>query len=296
MPSAKEIRGRIKSVRNTRKITRAMELISTVKMKKAQDAAGGARPFALAVLRSLSRLSDAFSAHPFFRAPEGAQKTLVVVFAANKGLCGAYNVNVFREVARLMRENPAGTLDFVTVGKKARDFAARAGASVVADFSESFRDAPDPRETRKASRLVQNLWLSGEYSSVASVYSWYVSAIAQKAVRMPLFPLTRERLEEFLLDAAGSAPESGAEEYAFDPSPAAVAAAVAPMAADHILHEQALEAKAGEHAARMVAMKAAKDNAGKKVAALTLAYNKARQGAITKEITEIVSGVESLKD
>ena len=300
MPSPKEIRGRIKSVKNTRKITRAMELISTVKMKKAQDAALGARPFAVAALRAMAHLSHELSEHPLFRAPErhGAghrdHKTLFVVFTANKGLCGSYNVGVFRELAKISKKNiPAA---YVTVGRKGREFVARTGGELVADFSETFKDAPDPRETKKISRLVQKLFRDGACDSVEIIYNWYVSALTQKVVRLPLLPLDRARLEEFLKESAGGNIEAPAHTYAFEPSAAALADAVVPMAVDHLLHEDALEAKASEHAARMVAMKSAKDNAGKKVSSLTTSYNKARQGAITKEITEIVSGVESLKD
>ena len=300
MPSTKEIRGRIKSVKNTRKITRAMELISTVKMKKAQDAALGARPFAVAALRAMAHMSHELAEHPLFRAPvrhgEGHRvgKTLYVVFTANKGLCGAYNVGVFRELAKIARQGAPAA--YVTVGRKGREFVARTGGDLVADFSDAFKDAPDSRETRKVSRTVQKLFLSGEYAAVEVVYNWYVSAISQKVVRLPLLPLDQARLEAFLKEAAGGNVESPAQAYAFEPSASAVADAVVPMALDRLLHEDALEAKASEHAARMVAMKNAKDSAGKKVAALTTSYNKARQGAITKEITEIVSGVESLKD
>lgn len=300
MPSTKEIRGRIKSVKNTRKITRAMELISTVKMKKAQDAALGARPFAVAALRAMAHLSHELSEHPLFHAAERhgaghhAHKTLFIVFSANKGLCGSYNVGVFRELARISKSGAPAA--YVTVGRRGREFVARTGGELAADFSETFKDSPDPRDTKKISRLVQKLFRDGAVDSVEIVYNWYVSALTQKVVRLPLLPLNQARLEAFLKEAAGGQVEAPANAYSFEPSSAAVADAVVPLAIDHLLHEDALEAKASEHAARMVAMKSAKDNAGKKVSSLTTTYNKVRQGAITKEITEIVSGVESLKD
>lgn len=299
MPAWKQILDRIKSVKNTGKITRAMELISTVKMKKAADLALGARPFAMEASGIFSRVAEEISMSPYVEWKEKRSKkklkTLIVVITSNKGLCGAYNINVFREVIKQTKGTKA---DCITIGKKAREFILRTGHSLVADYSETFKDDPTPAQVKSISVSIRELYLTGEYSDVKVIYSFYISAIAQKAVTRPFLPVSRDSLSAFLEEITGSiiSPVTYSGEYKIEPSKQAVADRIVPLILDLMFHEMILEAKASEHAARMVAMKNARESSQTKVKELTLVYNKARQAAITKEISEIVSGVESMKD
>lgn len=276
-----------------------MELISTVKMKKAADLALGARPFALEASGIFSRVAEEISMSPYIEGKEKKTKkklkTLIVVITSNKGLCGAYNINVFREVIKQTKGTKA---DCITIGKKAREFILRTGHTLVADYSETFKDDPTPAQVKSISASIRELYLTGEYSDVKVIYSFYVSAIAQKAVTRPFLPVSQETLSAFLEEITGSiiSPLTYSGEYKIEPSKQAVADRIVPLILDLMFHEMMLEAKASEHAARMVAMKNARESSGTKVKELTLVYNKARQAGITKEISEIVSGVESMKD
>jgi F-type H+-transporting ATPase subunit gamma len=276
-----------------------MELISTVKMKKAADLALGARPFALEASGIFSRVAEEISmSPPYIEGKEKKKKkgkSLVIVITSNKGLCGAYNINVFREVIKQTKGIKA---DCITIGKKAREFVIRTGHTLVADYSDTFKDDPTPAQVKAISASIRELYLTGEYTEVKVLYSFYISAIAQKAVTRPFLPVSQETLSSFLEEITGSiiSPLTYSGEYKIEPSKQAVADRIVPLILDLMFHEMMLEAKASEHAARMVAMKNARESSGTKVKELTLIYNKARQAGITKEISEIVSGVESMKD
>ncbi len=330
MPAWKQILDRIKSVRNTGKITRAMELISTVKMKKAADIAIGARPFALEASGIFSRVADEISMSPYVEQEEKREKrrekkegmsivtpakagvhpaetvmdsrlrgndgkVLVVVVTSNRGLCGAYNINVFREALKQIKDIPA---DFITIGKKAREFVTRTGQNLVADYSDIFKDDPTAEHVKTISLGLRELFLAEGYSEVRVIYSYYISAIAQKALTRSFLPVSKDKLSAFLEEITGSfiTPLTQTGEYKIEPSKKIIADTIVPLILDLMFYEMLLEAKASEHAARMVAMKNARESSGTKVKELTLVYNKARQAAITKEISEIVSGVESMKD
>lgn len=276
-----------------------MELISTVKMKKAADLALGARPFAMEASGIFSRVAEEISMSPYIEGKEKKSKknskSLVIVITSNKGLCGAYNINVFREV---LKQTKGIKADCITIGKKAREFIIRTGHTLVADYSETFKDDPTPAQVKSISASIRELYLTGEYSDVRVIYSFYISAIAQKAVTRPFLPVSQDTLSAFLEEITGSiiSPLTYSGEYKIEPSKQAVADRIVPLILDLMFHEMMLEAKASEHAARMVAMKNARESSGTKVKELTLIYNKARQAGITKEISEIVSGVESMKD
>ena len=204
-------------------------------------------------------------------------------------------MNVFREVLNQAKGVKA---ECITIGKKAREFVVRTGHHLTADYSDIFRDDPTDAEVRSISLGIRDLYLSGEYAEVRVIYSYYISAIAQKAVTRPFLPVARDSLSAFLEEITGSviSPLTYSGEYKIEPSRQAVADKIVPLILDIMFHEMILEAKASEHAARMVAMKNARESSQTKVKELTLIYNKARQAAITKEISEIVSGVESMKD
>lgn len=304
MASGKEIKSRIKSVKNTSKITRAMELISTVKMKKAQEGVLGSRPFAMAVQKIFANLGSALSDVPMVAGhKESTGRELLVVLSSNKGLCGAYNVSAFKKVLEYKKSHPNTELDYVTVGKRAKEFILRTGGNLVADFSENMKDAVNVSDVKPVSRALIDLFTQQDYvrqnyDRILIIHNYYVSAITQKIIAKQFLPLDRADILAFLADTVGedTTDMSEVQTYTIEPDEETIATEIIPMILDLLLYEVFLEAKASEHASRMVAMKNAKDSANKKASALTLTYNKARQASITKEVSEIVSGVESMKE
>ncbi len=302
MASGKEIKSRIKSVKNTGKITKAMELISTVKMKKAQESVIALRPFALATLSILGKIANNDDVlGQFSRVPE-SKKELLILVASQKGLCGGYNTNIYKKATEYIRDDRdtpyTREYSYITIGKRARDFVLRTWQDLVADFSDEVKDPLTPLESRRMVRLITEEWKSGKYSKISIVYNHYVSAITQLPITKTLFPINTDDIFTFLERVAGGKfkKESYHGEYTIEPDIETIVSISIPMILDAVIHETLLEAKASEHAARMVAMKNAKDSANKKATGLTLIYNKTRQWAITKEVSEIVSGVESMKD
>jgi len=299
MPNQKEIKTRIKSVKNTGKITKAMELISTVKMKKAQDSVLGLRPFALATLSILARVGESTDAFRVFSdTPAGTKKELIILVASQKGLCGGYNVNAFKKTLEYTRDSNS-QYEYITIGKRARDFVLRTGQVLVADFSDEISEPLSTVDSRRIVRFVVDAWKKQSYTKVSIIYNHYVSAITQLPTVKTLFPIRKDDIRDFLTRISGKDKyviEDVRADVTIEPSPEIIVEYTIPMILDAIVHETLLESKASEHAARMVAMKNAKDSANKKAASLTLVYNKTRQSAITKEVSEIVSGVESMKD
>jgi F-type H+-transporting ATPase subunit gamma len=302
MPSWKEIKSRIKSVKNTGKITKAMELISTVKMKKAQEAVVGLRPFALATLAILGKISSDESILWSYAIAPNATKELIILVASQKWLCGWYNTNAFKKVTEYIRDDSdtpyTREYHYITVGKRARDFILRTGQHLLADFSDEMRDPLTPAESRRMVRTIVDEWKTDKYAKISIVYNQYVSAIAQVPTVKTLFPINSDDIFGFLEKYAWGkyTSETYDGSYTIEPDRETIIDMTIPLILDGIVHETLLEAKASEHAARMVAMKNAKDSANKKASGLTLIYNKTRQAAITKEVSEIVSWVESMKD
>ncbi|NDK09273.1 ATP synthase F1 subunit gamma [Candidatus Gracilibacteria bacterium] len=300
MSNAKEIKRKIGSIQNTAKITKAMELISTVKMKKAQELALSKKDFVLEMLKIFGRIEEFLHDFPYFSKFE-SKKTLAIVITSNKGLCGGYNVNVLKKVNEYVKENPDQNLEYITLGKKASAFVARTGNTLLADFSPEFTDNIDPLFIKSVTRLIYEKYLSGEYGKVVIFYNYYVNSIKQVPIAREFLPIDDAAVKKYLEDVVND-PEALREiehdvtDYIIEPSMEAIAMDVIPMILDMMFYDIVLESKASEHSARMVAMKAAKDNSKKIADMLTLAYNKARQGLITREVSEIVAGVEALKD
>jgi F-type H+-transporting ATPase subunit gamma len=305
MANAKEIKRKIGSIKNTQKITKAMELISTVKMKKASDLALSKREFILEMLKIFLRVEEYLDDFPLFYDGQG-KKTLAVVITSNKWLCWGYNVNVMKKVNSYIKETNE-KLDFVTIWKKAANFVARTGNNLIADFSSDFTDSIEPLFTKDISQLLREEFLSGKYAKVVVFYNYYVNTIKQVAIAKVSLPIGSDEIKSYLtkvLEGYFSGSKNSLEEelnsnvssYELEPTAQLLAMEVVPMILDMIFHGILLEAKASEHSSRMVAMKAAKDNAGKIASDLTLRYNKARQAMITREVSEITAWVESMKD
>ncbi len=302
MASGKEIKSRIKSIKNTGKITKAMELISTVKMKKSQDSVLALRPFALATMNILSKISARGEVLEVYSVTPNSTKELIIMVASDKWLCWAYNINVFKKATEYIRDDIDAPYtrkyDYITVGKRARDFILRTGQNLSADFSQEMKDPLTLAESRKIVRFIIEEWKSGKYEKISIVYNQYISAINQLPVMKTLFPIKSDDIVVFLTKILGEkyVPSTDDVEYTIEPDANTIIEHTIPMILDAVLHETLLESKASEHASRMIAMKNAKDSAVKKEKGLTLIYNKTRQSAITKEVSEIVSGVESMKE
>lgn len=304
MANAKEIKRKISSVSNTGKITKAMELISTVKMKKAQDLALEKRKFVFEMLKIFLRVEDYLAEFPLFSKEWSRwEKTLWVIITSNKGLCGWYNINVMKKVNAYMKEHDE-TIDFISVWKKGSQFIARTGNTLIADFSDDFGDNLDPIFTKKISKLIREEYLGRKYGKVVVFYSFYVNTIKQIPVAKVSLPIESDDIKNYLTSVLDGnvdlqdVIESMENTYAYDvePNPQELMKDVIPMILDMIFFDTLLNAKASEHSARMVAMKNAKDSAKKIAWNLTQKYNKARQTQVTTEITEITAWVESMKD
>lgn len=290
----REIRNRIRSVTNTGQITRAMQLVASSKMRRAQDAATSGRPYAILLSRILATalrgldMSGDFS-HPLIQ--ERPVKTRgIVVIATDKGLCGGLNSNLFRF---LNKQVPAGTAaKFFTVGKKATQFVARSKRELVADFSVS--DRVNFSEVRLIGEFLIKEYLAGTIDTIEIVLSQFKNTIVQVPTISTLVPLVNleERMQtQFAVQGKKETFKllEDDREMAFAPDAKTILEGLPALFFKQSLHQAILEAKASEQSARMVAMKAATDNAKNLVESLSLEYNKARQAAITNEINELAA-------
>jgi F-type H+-transporting ATPase subunit gamma len=280
MANTQDIRRRIKSIRNTAQITKAMQMVAASKMRKAQNQALAGRPYASLmnrVLVSLQQRTDS-KLHPLLQV-RNVQKELVVVISTDKGLAGALNTNLLREVANF---DPAKTV-YVVVGRKARQFLARSRREILADFE--LKDAPAFVETKTIAKFCVEKFLSGEVDKVSVLFTHFVNTISQKPVVRTLLPISEFEVTQ----SEPSAPESNDPMigYLFEPAPEAVLDVMLPYYLQFQVFQMILDARASEHSARMVAMKNATDNAKQFIKDLTLEYNKMRQASITTELLEI---------
>ena len=284
MANTRDIRRRIKSVKNTAQITKAMQMVAASKMRKAQQAALAGHPYSEVLNRVLVSLRDLVSesAHPLLEA-RTVKKTLVLLVTSDKGLCGALNTNVLREAATL----DVGATEFVACGKKGASFLARTGRNMIADFS--LPDSPSFLQTKAISKFCLEKFLSGEADRVSVLYPKFVNTLTQKPVLVPLLPISKEAAAGHEHDdkAAGA-------QFLFEPDSDEVLNAVLPYYFHFTVFQMILDARASEQSARMVAMKSATDNAKSLVKDLTLEYNKARQASITTELLEITTAQMAL--
>ncbi|MBM3874030.1 MAG: ATP synthase F1 subunit gamma [Verrucomicrobia bacterium] len=286
MASTRDIRRRIKSVKNTRQITKAMELVAASKMKKAQQAALAGRPYSQLMSRMLAALASRVeeSQHPFLVTREVRTRGVLVI-STDKGLCGPLNSNLFKLITDV--KTPA---KFVATGRKGAQFLARTKRDLVAEFPISDRVAF--AEVRVAVEFMVKLYLEGTIDTFEVIYSRFRNTLVQEAMIRPILPLGN--LRSFIESARGSAKAEGdsfadTRDILFEPDAQTVLEALLPFYVNRHVYQLALSAKASEQSARMVAMKTAKDNATKLLGDLTLEYNKARQAAITQEILEIAA-------
>ena len=285
MPSTQDIRRRIRSVKNTAQITRAMQLVAASKMKRAQDSALQGRPYATLLAEILSALGDRASdfRHPFLEKRENRHPGVLLI-ATDKGLCGPLNSNLFRLVTETSVD-----ARFVSLGRKGTQFLSRARRDLMADFSIS--DSVRFAEVRPAVEMMIDAYVEERVDSLEIIYSRFVNTLVQEPTRIPLLPLEDlKSVIEKQLEGVGRIPPSADDrEIHYEPDPEAILDELLNLYIKQEVYQMVLEAKASEHSARMVAMKTATDNANSLVDDLTLQYNKVRQASITQEILEIAA-------
>jgi F-type H+-transporting ATPase subunit gamma len=285
MPALIDIRRRIRTVKNTQQVTKAMKMVSAAKLRRAQQAIFAARPFARKMLEVLNRMASRADphSHPLLE-DRGEGKVLAVVITADKGLCGAFNANIIRTVTRFLAERPERDVAFSFVGRKGRDFFRRRQVKVRSEHVGVYQALRFDHAREIAADLVQ-AFTSGEVDRVFVVHNEFKSVIQQPLVVDRLLPIERHMIRP---------EESGSElEYLYEPDPAAIFGEILPKHVEVQVWRALLESVAAEHAARMTAMDAATNNATELIDKLTLHMNKVRQAAITKEIIEVVSGAGS---
>ena len=291
MAGVRDIKRRIRSVKNTQQITGAMKMVAAAKLRRAQEKAVLARPYADQIGEVLDHLikAEGTPQHPL--AMKRPVKTVCyLVLTADRGLCGGYNTNIIRRAVHDMRENPEGTqVAMVTVGRKSRDFFKKRGYNVLGEFV-NLGDNPDFVQAREVAQFVVNLFLEEVVDEVRLVYAEFVTALQQIPRVRHLLPF--EVLEEEAVEEKKIIMRT---DYLYEPDADSLLNALLPKFIETQVYRALLEGKASEQGARMTAMGSATQNAKEMIGALTLSMNKARQAAITKELVEIVGGAEALK-
>lgn len=285
MAGMKEIRGKIKSVQNTRKITKAMEMVAASKMRRAQERMRSARPYADKVRAIASHMSKANPEyrHPFMVENKGVKTAGLILVTTDKGLCGGMNTNVLRAVTAKMRElQSAGTaIEAVAIGNKGLGFLNRVGARVVSHVTQ-LGDTPHLDKLIGSVKVALDAYAEGKLSAVYLCYTKFINTMRQESVVEQLLPLPAESLK---VDK-----DQHSWDYIYEPDAQSVIDELLVRYVESLVYQGVAENMASEQSARMVAMKAATDNAGNVINELKLVYNKTRQAGITKELSEIVSG------
>jgi len=287
MAGAREIRTKIKSVQNTRKVTRALEMVSASKIRKAQDLMRSSRPYARLmrqVIGHIARANVEFK-HPFLVERSEVKRVGYVVVSTDRGLCGGLNSNLFRKLLAEIREwqNKGVEVDVVCVGQKATQFFRRLKVNMVGSVTH-LGERPQIAQLIGVIKVMLDEYIAGRVDRLSLAYNDFVNTMTQKATVAPLLPLPPS--DELVTTHAW--------DYIYEPDAETVLEHVLTRYIESLVYQAVLENLASEHAARMVAMKSASDNATKAIGTLTLIYNKARQAAITQEISEIVSGAAAV--
>ncbi|MFZ5633385.1 MAG: ATP synthase F1 subunit gamma [Bacillota bacterium] len=287
MPSLRDLRRRIKSIKSTQQITKAMKAVSAAKMRRAQENVTAARPYAKRLIGVLGRVAPVTTGvrHPLLEVRE-PKKVVYVVVTADRGLCGGFNANVIRRAAAEIRNTPDAGL--ICVGRKGRDFFRKRGYNIIQQYV-GLGENVNAAQAREIARFIIDKYSAGEFDAVYIVYSEFVNVLVQRPVTVKLLPAEPPKSEE------GEKAGAGKVDYIFEPSPEEVLASLLPKYVTNTVFQSMLESKAGEHSARMTAMDNATKNASEMITRLTLSMNKARQAAITKEISEIVGGAAALE-
>ena len=303
MESAKDIKNRINSIKNTKKITKAMEMIAASKMKKQVKLALSGKnyaEYALSMMINIVRNNKGIK-HPFLKKNKDIENILIIILTSDKGLCGGYNINIFKSLNKYIDENKEKNIDAICIGKYAQKYAKKLNINIVKIFP-SFGESIKIDEIDDLNNFIKDEFLKEKYDRIKIIYTNFISPISNNIKIRRLLPLTEKNMV-YLFSEIGKDDENIDEnyyrdknnvDYIFEPSPEIIFDKVIPILVKIEIYQCILESLASEHSLRMIAMKNASDNAGKIVDRLLLKYNKVRQASITSEILEISSGAEAL--
>ena len=299
MASIRELKRRIKSVKNISQVTRAMQMVAASRMRRAQEQTLASRPYAAKAWEVLTHLAsqrgDTEQLHPLLTHRDEIKKIAIILITADKGLAGAYNSNMIRATTRFMSEHNQQEANLITVGRKGRDFMVRYGRNVVAEFTD-LPARPTTLDIGPIARLAVDGFLMGEYDEVYLAYTQFVNTLQQNPTIDLLLPIHAGHVEGKVTGQHLSQEDMipGPAEYVYEPDPTTLLDTILPRFTELQVYQAVLEALASEHSARMVAMRNATENAKELISDLTLTYNKVRQDAITKEMLDIAGGAEAL--
>ncbi|NOZ28089.1 MAG: ATP synthase F1 subunit gamma [Chloroflexi bacterium] len=300
MASLREIRRRIRGIRNVSQVTRAMQMVAASKMRRAQAQVLGTRPYSDRAWQILKHLAAqqvaAGTLHPLLEVRDSINAVALVLITADKGLCGAYNANMLRVASRFIldAEQP---VQVIAVGRRGASFMARHRQNLLAEFSD-LPPQPGILDITPIARTVIEVFLKGDVDEVYLGYTQFVNTLVQRPVIRRLLPLPTSRAHRRIGVASTvvqeEEPPERVGEYIYEPDPQSILDIVLPRFTEIQIYQAVLEALASEHSARMVAMRSATENANELLASLTLSYNRARQDAITREMLDIAGGVEAM--
>lgn len=294
MAGSREIRTKISSVKNTQKITRAMEMVAASKMRKAQDRMKKARPYGEKIRNVAAHMSRANTEyrHPFLIERDTVKRIGIIVVTSDKGLCGGLNTNVLRRAVSEMKawEAEGEEIEVSCIGNKGLGFMSRINANVISQVV-ALGDTPDMESLIGAVKVVLDGYTEDRFDKVYLFYNRFINTMKQEPVMEQLLPLSDDRMQE---DNQANGKSSAAWDYIYEPEAKPVIDDIMVRYVEAIIYQALTENMASEQSARMVAMKAASDNAGSVIDELTLIYNKSRQAAITKELSEIVGGAAAV--
>lgn len=296
------IKRRIKSVKNTRKITKAMELVAGSKMRKAVSSVLGTRPYARLAWDTVLRIGTVTDTtmHPLLRRHANVQSVLLVLLTSDRGLAGGFNSNMIRRTFQVLGAiGPGVSVDVISIGKRGADAMRRANRPIMASFTD-ITNNPKFEDVLPIGRMIVEEFEKGKYQKVVLAYTDFVSALTQKPVILDLLPLGTPEDTETIGSVDNEPKETNTtgtkQEYSFEPSPLTVLDRMLPRLVETMVYQAVLESAASEHSARMMSMRSASDAAGEMIDALTFTFNQARQAGITQEIAEISSGKAALEN
>jgi F-type H+-transporting ATPase subunit gamma len=297
LPSTREIRRRIRSVKNISQVTRAMQMMAASRMRRAQEQVLATRPYTEKAWKVLTNLASQRGVdelvHPLLQVREGIRAVGMVLITADKGLCGSYNHNMIQTAWRFINEL-SYPVELITIGKRGRDTMWRLRQKIVAEFSDL---PPQPRllDVTPVARTVMDGFIAGQYDVVYLAHTDFINTLNQRPAIWQLLPIRPLFLGATpISEYRKETPMAETVEYIYEPDPRTILDVVVPRFTELQIYQAVLEALASEHSARMVAMRNATENANELLSDLTLTYNRARQEAITKEMLDIVGGAEAL--
>ena len=297
MASLREVKRRIRSVKNIAQVTRAMQMVAASRMRRAQELALASRPYAAKSWELLTHLATQTGSvellHPLLTRRQEINNVAIVLITADRGLAGAYNGNIIRAALRFMREKNQEDASLITVGRKGRDFMVRYRRKIIAEFSD-LPARPTSLDVTPIARIIIDGFLTGDYDEVYLAYTDFINTLVQEPTIRLLLPIRPGAIESQVLGEYFSEVRTSTSEFIYEPDPATLLDAILPRFTELQLYQAVIEARASEESARMVAMRNATENANELVGDLTLTYNKIRQDNITREMIDIASGAEAL--